>query len=154
MKEKWFLGALVLVVGVAIGAPLTVSAAGPSDLAGEMTQFDVALEIFKAVDVNHGSATAAQAMAVLQARGLVLQSWDGLNTVTMAEVGRIMHQMGIEVEISNPSDVVDATDLERLLKTHQTEIDMVSSDWGNGGEFLPSIVLGVGQRRIISSSEF
>ncbi|MEN8163980.1 MAG: hypothetical protein ABFS37_07620 [Acidobacteriota bacterium] len=154
MKGKWFLGALVLVVGAAIGTPLTVSAAGPSDLAGEMTQFDVALEIFKAVDVNHGSATAAQAMAALQSRGVVLQTWDGLNTVTMAEVGRIMHQMGIEVELSNPGDVVDATDLEQLLKTYRTEIGMVSSDWSDGEEFLPSVVLGIGDRRIISSSEF
>ena len=155
MREKFFLGALVLVVGVAIGSPLAVSAAGPSELAGEMSQSDVALEIYQAVDVNHGIATSEQAMVALQARGLVPQSWNGRETVTMADVGQIMNKMGIEVGISSPSDTVRARDLDQLLKAYQTELGVVGSEWDSGEQFPQSLVLlGTRQRRIISSSDF
>ncbi len=154
MSERFFLGALVLAVGVAVALPLTASAAGPSGSASEMTQFDVAVEIFQAVDVNHGSPTPAEAMLMLQARGLVPQSWDGVKTVTMGEVGQIMNQMGIEVGISNPSDAVGAGNLEKLLKTYQTEIGRVSRDLSDGEQLPKSSVLSVGDRRIVSASEF
>ena len=154
MREKFFLGALVLVVGVAIGSPLAVSAAGPSELAGEMTQSDVALEIYQAVDMNHRSATGPQAMLALQARGLVPQSWNGRETVTMADVGQIMNKMGIEVGISNPSDTVGARDLDQILKAHQTELGVVGSEWESGEQFPKSLVFATRQRRIISSSGF
>ena len=155
MREKFFFGALVLVVGVAIGSPLAVSAAGPSELAGEMSQSDVALEIYQAVDMNHRSATGPQAMLALQARGLVPQTWNGRENVTMAEVGRIMNLMGIEVGIANPDDAVNAARLGQVLKTWQTEIGRVAADWDNGDQFPESIILsGTGTRRIISSSGF
>ena len=154
MCQKLFLRVLCLVIGVAVASPLGVAAAGPPGSAGEMTQFDVALEIFQALDVNHGSTSAAQAMLALQVRGLVPQSWDGMKTVTMAEVGHIMNQMGISVGISGPGDAVNAGNLEQLLKTYQTEIGRVSRDWEDGeSDFGSSVFLQI-DRRIISSSDF
>lgn len=153
MGEKYFLGVVLLAICVAIGSPTVVSAVGPSGPANEMTQFDVAHEIYQAVDVNDGSSTAAQAMLALQAHGLVPQSWNGREIVTMAEVGQIMTKMGIEVGISNPNDSVGAKDLEQLLDAHKTEIDIVGSDWENEEQIMIP-VFGTRQRRIISSSEF
>ena len=150
MGEKYFLGVVLLAICVAIGAPTVVTAAGP---ANEMTQFDVAHEIYQAVDVNDESATAAQAMLALQAHGLVPQSWNGREVVTMAEVGQVMTNMGIEVGISNPSDSVGVKDLEQLLDAHKAEIDMVGSDWDNDENIIIP-VFGDRQRRIISSSGF
>jgi len=153
MSEK-FLGALVLVVGVTFCLPLTVSAAGPPEMAGGMTQYDVALEILQAVNVNHGIVTSEQAMVALQARGFVPQSWNGQETVTMADVGQVMDKMGIEVGISNPNDTVGTRDLEQLLKAHQTELGVVGNEWDSGEQFPKSLVFATRQRRIISSSGF
>ena len=153
MSEK-FLGALVLVVGVTFCLPLTVSAAGPPEMAGGMTQYDVALEILQAVNVNHGIVTSEQAMVALQARGFVPQSWNGQETVTMADVGQVMDKMGIEVGISTPNDTVGTRDLDQLLKAHQAELGVVGSEWDDGEQFPTSAVLGTRQRRIVSSSDF
>jgi len=154
MTKKLFLGILLLAACVAISSPTTVSAAGSSGPAGGMTQFDVALEIYQAVDVNDGSATAARAMLALQARGFVPQSWNGLETVTMADVGQVMDKMGIEVGISTPNDTVGTRDLDQLLKAHQAELGVVGSEWDDGEQFPTSAVLGTRQRRIVSSSDF
>ena len=152
MREKVILGALALSIGVVLALP-PAAAAGSSE--SGMTQFDVALQIYQVLDVNHGSATEAEAMHALQARDVVPQSWEGHEVVTMAEIGRIMNMMGIEARIADPGDVVEAGSLKRLLEAHRIEIGSVGRAWDEGEMILPSVVLGDRQaRRIVSSSDF
>lgn len=149
-----YLGVLCLAIGLVCMVPQTVSAEGPSSSGTEMTQYEVAHELIKAIGVDHGTPVASQAMLSLQVRGLVPQSWDGQGTVTMAEMGQIMDRMGIDVGISNPREVVTVNALDRLLRAHQAEMGAVSRDWDNPEGVLG--IIGVEQpgRRIISSSGF
>ena len=154
MKEKLTSWALVLIVAIVFALPMSAIASDTSNTALGLTQFDVAVQVYQAASVNHEAVSSLQALQTLQDRGVIPGSWNGSATVSMAEVAKIMNQMGIEVAVENPSEVVNQQKLEQVLKAYQGEIDQIGEGWEAVDQFSQSITLGEASRRVISGSDF